>query len=208
MIQTRLFFALACCLLPIVASAEELPARGKFLVASHDLQGPIFGESVILLLHYDDTGALGLVINRPSRIAPAEALPEFENLDTYRGTFFLGGPVERRTVRMLLRADAPPVDSMPVMDNVYLVPVDESLVTKADMDASKLRLYLGYAGWGPGQLDSEMQRGSWHVLPATGDTVFAEDPATVWQRLVPARRYQAALRPLIDIHQHSWHAPD
>jgi len=187
------FLALACCVIATAVNADQGPARGKFLVASEALQGPHFAKSVILLLQYDDSGAVGLIVNRPMDAAPVEALPELEGLDSYRGTLYWGGPVRMFTIRALLRTDSPPENAVQVIDAVHLVPLDEPLPEGAS-SASNLRLFVGYAGWSPGQLEAELARGSWHILPATEELVFAKDWSRIWQRLVPPTQYRAAIR--------------
>lgn len=183
-------------LLPATAGADQRPARGKLLVATELVQGELFAKTVILILHYDETGATGLVVNRPTEIEPKELLPDVHGIFDYSGTLFWGGPVRMTSVRALLRTDTPPENAEAVVDSVYRVPFDDSLMD-APTDPATLRLFMGYAGWGAGQLDSEMATGSWHVVPASGRTVFAEDPSTLWERLRPP--LQAYLQPLPDI---------
>ncbi len=159
------------------------------LVASLDLRGPIFAESVVLLLHYDETGALGLVVNRPSNRAPTEVLPQLGDLAT--GTLYLGGPVEIFTVRSLVRTDIPPNGAVHIFDQVYLAPFDATLL-QGPSDASRQRFFLGYAGWAPQQLEAEIARGSWHIRPATAELVFARNPSDIWQELVPRAEYRVS----------------
>lgn len=180
---------LLCCTLPVLG--DEQPAMGKLLVATEEVQGPAFAETVILLLHYDETGALGLVINRPIEATPKDVLPELRGINDYQGTLYWGGPVSMTVMRALLRSDTPPDDAMPVFNTVYRVPMDDSLPPDA-MTSRNLRFFLGYAGWAPGQLDRELMFGSWHVIPATEDAVFTDEPGEIWMRLAPPQHYRAA----------------
>ncbi|UCG71909.1 MAG: YqgE/AlgH family protein [Chromatiales bacterium] len=184
--------ALAGCLLALDLSAAETPGPGKLLVASRQLQGPAFAEAVILLIHYDATGAMGLIVNRPTSLVPAEALPRLPALADYRGPMYLGGPVERRRVLALVRAEQPPATAATIIDGVHFAPLNGELLADTTMDASRLRLYVGYAGWGPGQLDAELARGSWHVMAASDELVFSDEVDDVWRRLIPAPRYQVS----------------
>lgn len=193
MIRFPAVLAFLCCVAALGASADDAPAMGKLLVATEEVQGPVFAETVILLLHYDERGALGLVINRPMQATPQEILPDLRGIDDYQGTLYWGGPVRMSVMRALLRSDMPPDDAMPVFDTVYRVPMDDALPPDA-MSSEKLRFFVGYAGWAPGQLERELQFGSWHVLPATEDAVFTDDPEKIWMRLSPPQHLRASRR--------------
>ncbi len=183
--------AIACCVISIDSSADEEPAMGKLLVATEEVQGSDFVRTVILLLHYDETGALGLVINRPTEVTPKELLPELEGLRNYDGTAFWGGPVRMGTMRALHRTESPADDEIQVFDTVHRVPLDNAL-PKDPTNTENLRFFIGYAGWSPGQLDREVLFGSWHIIPATEDAVFTEDPSEIWETLSPPRHYRAS----------------
>jgi len=176
--------ALACCVISLGINAEEDLGKGKLLVATEAVQGRAFAESVILLLNYDETGAVGLVVNRPTEALPAQALPELAGLDRYEGTLYWGGPVELFTLRALLHSDAPPDNAVPIFDRVHLALLDENLLDGASSNAN-LRFFVGYAGWAPGQLEQELAFGSWHIVAATEALVFADDPGGIWRRLLP-----------------------
>ncbi len=184
-----LVLALTCCVISHGINAEEDLAQGKLLVATEVVQGRAFAESVILLLNYDATGAVGLIVNRPTEALPAQALPGLAGLDRYEGTLYWGGPVELFTLRALLHSDAPPDDAVPVFGTVHLVPLKENLLDGASSNAS-LRFFVGYAGWAPGQLEQELESGSWHIVAATEALVFADDPGGIWRRLSPPIRAQ------------------
>ena len=182
----------AASLLPAVVDADTRPARGNLLVATEMVQGELFANTVVLLLHYDETGAFGLVVNRPTDVQPAEVLGKDDAISGYRGTLFWGGPVHMDSLRALLLTDSPPGEAEKILESVYLVAYEDA-VEESAADVSRLRLFIGYAGWAPGQLDSEMARGSWRVLPASSELVFDKDPQTLWKRLAPAHEQRAAL---------------
>jgi putative transcriptional regulator len=176
--------ALACCVISHGINAEEDLGKGKLLVATEVVQGRAFAETVILLLNYDATGAVGLVVNRPTEAVPAQALPELAGLDRYEGTLYWGGPVELFTLRALLHSDAPPDNAVPIFDRVHLALLDENLLDGASSNTN-LRFFVGYAGWAPGQLEQELAFGSWQIVAATEALVFADDPGGIWRRLSP-----------------------
>lgn len=181
-------------LLPAVVHADSRPARGKLLVATEAVQGELFANTVVLLLYYDETGAFGLVVNRPTEVQLTEVLGDDETIAAYRGTLFWGGPVHMDSLRALLVTDSPPADAEKIVESVYLVSYEDALAA-GPADRSRLRLFIGYAGWAPGQLDSELAHGSWRVVPGSSELVFAEDPQTLWNRLAPKDEQRAALDP-------------
>jgi putative transcriptional regulator len=176
--------AVVAWLSPSVALADQEPAKGKLLVATELVGGDIFNQTVVLLAHYDETGAIGIVINRPTDIPPREIASDVEAFSDYSGTLYWGGPVQMGRLLALMRTDTPPEDSEPIIDSVHQVRVDDGL-KGVSADPGSLRFFIGYAGWSAGQLDHEIARGSWHVLPATVEHVFAEDPRSLWKRLAP-----------------------
>jgi len=180
-------------LLPAVADAEQQPAKGKLLVATELVRGEVFAQTVILLLHYDENGAVGIVVNRPTDIEPEELVVDIEVFSAYSGTLYWGGPVQMDSLLALLRTDTPPEGAEAIVDSVHQVRIEDGL-QDAPTDARNLRFFIGYAGWGAGQLDREMDRGSWHVVPATDEYVFAEDPRALWKRLTPPREHRAAMQ--------------
>lgn len=184
----------AAWLLPVAAVANLQPATGKLLVATEVVQGEIFAKTVILLLHYDDNGAMGLVINRPTDIEPGELVDDAAAFSGYSGTLYWGGPVQMDSLRALLLSDTPPKGAEAIVGSVHLVHIDEELLEEP-ADRANLRYFIGYAGWGAGQLDREMERGSWHIVPATDEIVFAEDPRALWKQLTPPRQHRAAIWP-------------
>ncbi len=183
--------AIACCVISANGRADEELAMGKLLVATEEVRGSDFIRTVILLLYYDERGAMGLIINRPTEATPREALPDLEGLKDYDGQLYWGGPVRMATMRALHRTETPADDEIPVFDTVHRVPLDNTLPEGAT-NAGNLRFFIGYAGWSPGQLDREVLLGSWHIIPATEDAVFTDDPSQIWERLSPPRHYRAS----------------
>ena len=165
------------------ARVEDLGA-GKLLVAKETDRR--FAETVILLVEYDEQGALGLTINRRTDIPIAEAL---KGAGAWTDPVYLGGPVEQTAVFALLRSRDKQEGIKPVIDQVQWVTsreVLERMLAEGPSDgagAATMRVYLGYSGWGAGQLDYEVKAGSWYIFDATADLVFDADPATLWRRL-------------------------
>ena len=161
-------------------------SRGKFLVASKQLRDPNFFETVVLLLEYDRNGAMGLVINRPSTLKLSEVLPDIEGLQERSDTIYLGGPVAKNQLMLLIRTSSPPEGSRLVFKDIYLSSsqeIIEKMVANPDTP-ERFRVYAGYAGWAPGQLDHEVSRGGWHILQADQESVFDKTPSEIWPELI------------------------
>ena len=161
-------------------------SAGRFLVASKQLRDPNFSETVVLLLNYGERGARGVVINWPTEVKLATMFPEIRGLQRRVDTAYLGGPVERTRLLMLLRADKPRSGAEHVVDDIYVSTNRRVLfdaLGRAD-SATSVHVYAGYAGWAPGQLDREVARGDWHVLPADAEAVFSTTPNEVWRELI------------------------
>lgn len=170
----------------VVARINQPLSKGVFLVASHHLGGSYFDSSVILLAKYSHEGALGVIINRAAGISLPEALPDFKGLKKDLGTLFIGGPVARFLPFMLLRTERETKNAHHIFDNTFYTTDIKStidfIINKNPKD--RIRIYAGYAGWSPGQLESEIARGSWIVLRADQYTLFDKDPATIWDDLI------------------------
>jgi putative transcriptional regulator len=186
------FFVLAIA--AATAQVEQL-APGKFMVASRDLGDPNFAQSVILLMRYDDEqGAMGLIINRRSDVPVSRLLADLKEAKHRADLVYLGGPVELSSVLALLRSASKPNDSERVFGDVFLISskalLQKTLLTKVDTE--QFHVYVGYAGWGPGQLEHEVDLGAWHILSADAAEVFHSDPETVWPRLIRRTQLQIA----------------
>jgi len=165
---------------------EEL-AKGKFLVASRRLQDPNFRETVVLLIDYGLDGAMGLVINRPSAVKLATVFPDIKELKQRKDTIYVGGPVDVNKMLLLIRSPKLPEGANEVTPGVYLSSswkVLEDLMKKKPTKDERFRLFAGYAGWAPSQLDFERTRGDWHVLKADAETVFLKNPSELWPELI------------------------
>ena len=179
------YLLLSLCWSSAAVSAENGLAKGQFLVAAHELRSQYFSRTVILLLHYGEDGAMGLIVNRPTDVTPDEAMSVMKGLDEYSGTLYLGGPVETETLRALMLADEAPDTAAEIFDGVHMVPFNEDLLKPPFNSNDRLRFYVGYAGWSAGQLDNEMSRGDWYIKAASAELVFADDHEETWKKLAP-----------------------
>ncbi|WP_336622406.1 YqgE/AlgH family protein [Nocardioides oceani] len=175
---------------------SELRA-GMLLVAAPALLDPNFADSVVLLLDVDDGGALGVVLNRPSPVAVSEVLGGWAEVVAEPEVLFQGGPVGAEgalAVAMLSDADDAPVGFRPVEGRLGLLDLDTP-VELVEGTLQGLRIFAGYAGWGAGQLEAEVDEGSWYVVPGEAGDVFRLDPTDLWRDVM--RRQPGEL---------AWHA--
>ncbi|MBV9763136.1 MAG: YqgE/AlgH family protein [Acidobacteriaceae bacterium] len=168
---------------------------GSLLVASEKLRDPSFAESVVLILEHDtDVGTLGLIINRRTEVPLARIFPDLKGGST--DPVYAGGPVSITAVQALLRLPGEMDGARHVGDDVYATGSKE-LIEKAVREhtaPSKFRLYAGYAGWAPGQLEAEARLGAWSVLENRSRLVFDADPDSLWPRLTRESHMQIATR--------------
>ena len=166
--------------------AKAKPAKGTFLVASPRLLDPNFAKTVVLLTRYGPDGAMGIVVNRASSVAIGHVVPELSGLARSNEKIYVGGPVGRNGLYLLVQTKEKPKISQHVFDDVYLSGSHDVLkgVIGDDESDSSFRVYVGHAGWGPGQLDAELARGDWLVRPADTDSVFF-DIERLWRQLQP-----------------------
>jgi putative transcriptional regulator len=178
-------------------SAPHLPPpatdlTGRLLVATPELGEGTFERSVVLVLDHDEEGALGVVINRPTPVGVAEVLPTWQPLASEPGVLFQGGPVGADSalgLAVLPTADddAEPLGWRRVVGRLGLVDLDTPPEVLA-AEVSGLRIFAGYAGWAPGQLEDELRQGAWYVVPADpgggfGDA-FTAEPDRLWRAVL------------------------
>lgn len=177
-------FLAALVSLPTVAA--ERAANAIFLVAARELSDPNFRQTVVLVTHPQEGGPWGVIINRPLQQRLSEVFTDQEKLKGRKDVLYFGGPVARDGLVFLVRSASPPPRSVALLRDVYFTGdtdwIDEQL--KRPEPTRGLRVYSGYSGWAPGQLQGEIARGGWHVHPADAETVFDKDPSRIWPELI------------------------
>ena len=165
---------------------------GRLLVSSRGLGDPNFVQSVVLLIQYDQQGAVGLMINRRTQAPISRILKDVDTAKRGTDPAYVGGPVELDSVLALLRSQKKPDDATPVISEVYRVSTKAALekALAASSGPGDVRVYLGYCGWGPGQLDNEMSLGGWWIFSGDAKLVFDPHPETVWSRLIAQTEQQ------------------
>ena len=167
--------------------------RGQLLVAAPTLLDPNFNRSVVLVAEHGDEGAMGIILNRESDLDVAEAAPALGELVEAGAHVFEGGPVQPTSVVVVAEFDDESEQAATiVLEGIGFVGAEADFDTLAE-DVDRVRVFAGLAGWGPGQLESELEREDWITETATADDVFTEDPDGLWSAVLERKGGQYAL---------------
>jgi putative transcriptional regulator len=162
------------------AEAKQLTAI--LIVARSDLRDPNFGDSIVLVMNNLGPAPIGIIVNRPTPIPVARLFPDLKALAQLPDKLYFGGPVEPETVWFVFRAARPPQHAVRAFEGVY-VSADRQLLLKLlgrDKPMEGLRIFFGHAGWGPGQLESEIARGDWTLQHADPAAIFSGKSEHPW----------------------------
>lgn len=152
--------------------------RGQLLIASPSLHDPNFHRTVVLVTEHTDEGAAGLVLNRPSPVPVAEAVPALEPLVSYGEQVWVGGPVQANAVLVLGEFADPDDAAVPLFGSLGFPSLeDPELIVPV---TTRRRVFAGYAGWSVGQLEDELERDDWIIEPSLPDDAFTEAPEELW----------------------------
>ncbi len=171
----------------VAHAADTTLANGVFLVAKPESGYANFRETVVLITQPEvGGGPLGVIVNRPLAVRLSEAVPGIANVPAQFDQLYGGGPVARDQFLFLVRSAWSPVGSLQVLADVYLSGDGELLeqIVRGAVKVASWRVYAGYSGWAPGQLQAEIARGGWYVIQADADTIFALDSSRVWPDLI------------------------
>ena len=168
---------------------------GQLLVATPTLDDPNFRRSVVLLLDHGDGGALGIVVNRPLDLDVSAVLPAWQPYTTEPGRLFRGGPVQLDSALGLVAVpgdgDEPP-GVRRLIGALGLVDLDAE-PEQVIGGVAGLRIFAGYAGWSEGQLEGEIDSGSWYVVQAEARDAFTDTPQALWAQVLRRQRGDLAL---------------
>lgn len=158
--------------------------KGRLLVALPVLVDPNFDRTVVLVLEHGDEGALGVVLNRPGDLRLDEPLPSWADVAAPPAVVFVGGPVGAGAAIGLGLVPGAPSER----DGFVQVAGDLGTVdlgsAPLDVGVAEVRVFAGYSGWGPGQLEDEILAGAWLVVDAGPDDALSPDPSTLWRRVL------------------------
>jgi putative transcriptional regulator len=171
--------------LPVQLKNPQDLGVGKVLVAARGLGDPNFAGTVILLVHFDGKGAVGLILNRRTDV-PLSRVLDLKAVKDRSDPVYVGGPVEPTAVLGLLESSAKVEKAENIFGGVYLI-TDKALFEKTIStrpDPGVFHVYLGYAGWTQDQLRAEVQVGAWFIFPGDAETVFNSNPDSLWLEMI------------------------
>lgn len=179
-------WVIAVFLIGIVAQAQERDApNALLLVAKPDLADPNFRETVVLVTQTPDYSTVGVILNRPTPVKDERA----------GKPVYTGGPVLPKTLVALFHSDrAPEAPAFHVLKRVYLSMHPSNIERLRARPPRNFRLFAGFSGWAPRQLEAEIRAEGWYVLPASEDLLFREDTSGLWRELLERARGERAQR--------------
>ncbi len=167
-------------------------ARGALLIAGPTLLDPNFWRTVVLIVEHNEEGALGLVLNRPSETTVGEAVTELEELVDLEEHLYIGGPVQPSAVIVLAEFEDPSDAALIAFDDIGVLGTGSS-PEAVSAGVREGRAFVGHAGWGPGQLDSELERSDWILEPARRSDAFTDEPRELWSTVLTRKGGSYAL---------------
>jgi putative transcriptional regulator len=166
--------------------------RGQLLIAGPSLVDPNFWRTVVLIVEHTTEGAFGLVLNRPSETEATEAAPILSELLDDGDRVFIGGPVQPSSLIVLAQFEDAGDAALLAFDDVGVLGQADS-PEEASVGVRRARAFAGHAGWGPGQLDGEIERGDWITEPARLEDAFSADAPDMWTRVLTRKGGSYAL---------------
>jgi len=181
-LSTAIFLSIALLFSCLPLSAEQLLPKdqGRFLVATDQLEHTPFQRAVILITHHSERGATGLTINRPSDIPLRKIFPHSQQLSQQNDSLYLGGPVSTNAIFVLLRTNHPSKNMHHIAKNIYFSTANNAFPNPSHLSS---RVYAGYAGWSPGQLQAEIDRADWTLVHTKPSIICEKNPQDLWHRL-------------------------
>jgi putative transcriptional regulator len=174
---------------------ETSTLKGRLLVASPGLLDPNFFRTVVLLVEHNDEGAAGVVLNRPSETPLTQSpLEAWEAVAADPPLVFVGGPVQPAAAVCLARTrpDSTPDGFEPVLDHLGVIDIGRE-ISELRPALDRIRVFAGYAGWGAGQLEGEIEEGAWYVLDADPEDALCSQPGGLWRFVLKRQGGQLAL---------------
>jgi putative transcriptional regulator len=163
----------------------------RLLVATPALLDPNFFHTVVFMIEHNADAALGVVLNRPSEVALGDALPDWAAIAAPPAVAFIGGPVQAHDALIGLAKLAPDAATVgedadgwyPLLERFGTVDLGRTPVD-LDLGIAGARVFAGYAAWGPGQLEGELDEHAWFVVDAVPDDLLTDDPESLWRRVL------------------------
>lgn len=154
---------------------------GSLLVANASLMDPNFRKTVVVVTEHTELGAVGLVLNRPAPVTVAEAAPVLAPLVEPGTPIYVGGPVQPQAAIVLADFESFDREGRVVVGSIGILP---TYTGEGDPGIKRARVFAGYAGWGPGQLEAETGEDDWIIEDAFPEDIFTDEPAKLWSSVL------------------------
>ena len=161
----------------------EETLTGRLLLASPTLRDPNFTRTVVLVSAHNEEGAMGVVLNRPSAVTVGEVVPQLEQVVAGQETVFIGGPVQPSSIVFLAEFLDPSPAGLLVFGRIGF-PAPDAPIEELSEATARRRVFAGFAGWGEGQLDAEIEQGDWIAQDALPEDVFTDLPEELWSSVL------------------------
>ena len=184
LVRLLVLACLAMLASPGQAEDDKPAPRSVFLIANEDMADPRFRETVVLVTrHGRSRSTIGVIVNRPFAVTLDQVFPEFSRATDHR--LHYGGPVAQGQIVFLVRGDTPPKAAIALTERLFISSDGESLrrLLEAATPDSRLRVFRGFASWAPNQLEAEIDRGDWYLLPVDTDALFNDPLDALWPKL-------------------------
>jgi putative transcriptional regulator len=166
---------------------------GQLLVAGPRLIDPNFWRTVVLVIEHSQDGAFGLVLNRPSETSVGEAVPELETVVDSEEPLFIGGPVQPSSVITVGQFNDVSQAALVAFEDIGVLGTGGPSIDEMADHVVRARAFVGHSGWGPGQLDAELETGDWILEPARREDVFSGSPRELWSDVLTRKGGSYAL---------------
>ena len=167
--------------------------KGQLLIASPSIHDPNFRRTVVYMTEHGEEGAMGLILNRAAETTVGEAVPDLAWLAEDDAVVHVGGPVSPQSVVVLAEFEEPEQSALIVDADLGFVPAEVEDTGALNEALGRRRVFAGHAGWGPGQLEAEMEEESWIVEPARREDLFTSDPEELWSHVLRRKGHEYAL---------------
>jgi putative transcriptional regulator len=178
--------------LALASHSMDESLAGQLLLASPSLRDPNFERSVVLIGVHSADGAMGVVLNRPSQVTVAEAAPQLEQAVLDADRVYVDGPVQPSTIVFLAEFSDPEPAGLLVLGRIGF-PTPEAEIDQLSAATERTRVFAGFAGWGEGQLEAEIESGDWIADAALPDDVFTDAPEQLWSDVLTRKGGSYAL---------------
>ncbi len=193
-----LSFLCIACISGVVAQEDGDDAHPNLLlIAKPEMTDPRFQESVVLVTRHGGPGPIGVILNKPTGMHLNDIFSDLPDLDKKTGSIYYGGPVSSEILAFMVETESSPKPALTIAEHIFLA-LDPDLLHNFILhpeQRKQLRVYSGYSGWAPGQLEAEIERGDWWVMPLRTKYLFPESPEKLWNQIVQELRGKWVLAP-------------